>query len=176
MTGATRTIAGRDAAPRNPFPVRTFVLRFVLVFVALEAFVRVALWYQPWFAPYAELNARLTAFLLQPFLDEASASGAFLTAPGFSILVRPGCDAYQASAVLLAGITAFPAPRARKFYGALAGVAALLFLNLLRLAALLWTGIHHREHFELMHIEVLPALFVGVSLVLLLGWAVWAQE
>jgi exosortase/archaeosortase family protein len=156
--------------------VRTFVLRFAMAFLLLEAFVYFVLWHARWFTPYAEVNAYLTAVLLGPFLEGARASGEHLVSPTFSILVRPGCDSYQASAVLLAGIAAFPAALGRKLLGALVGVGCLMLLNLARLGALLWTGVHHRERFELMHLEVLPAVFVGASLLLLLGWALWARE
>lgn len=156
--------------------LRAFVLRFALAFVLLEAFVYLVLWHPFWFTPYAELNARLTAVLFSPFLEGLNARGAHLASPGFSMLVRPGCDGFQASAVLLAGVWAFPAPRSRKWIGAVGGVAAMLALNLLRLGGLLWTGIHHRAQFELMHIQILPGLFVGAALFLLLGWALWARS
>lgn len=152
------------------------MLRFALAFLALEAFVYLVLWHPAWFAPYAEINARLTAVLFGPFVDELQSRGAHLVSPRFNMLVRPGCDGYQASAVLLAGVLAFPATPARKWIGALAGVAGMLTLNLLRLGALLWTGIHHPAHFELMHIQILPGMFVGAALSLLLGWALWARS
>ena len=153
-----------------------FALRFGLAFLLLEAFVYLVLWHPSWFTPYAEINARLTALLLAPFVEGLIAQGAYLASPEFTMLVRPGCDGYQACAVVLAGVWAFPAPRSRKWIGAVVGVAAMLALNPLRLAALLWTGIHHRAQFELMHIQVLPGLFVGAALFLLLGWAVWARS
>jgi exosortase H (IPTLxxWG-CTERM-specific) len=133
------------------------------------------LWNAPFFDPYAGWNARMTAALLGPFLEGTRAQGAYLSAPTFSLHVRPGCDSYQASAVLLAGIAAFPAPLARKLIGAGLGVAALQALNLGRLAVLLWTGVHHRTLFERMHLEILPAVFVVAALVLLLGWATWVR-
>lgn len=172
----------RGAAPNGPppasgpSPVRAFVLRFVLAFVVLEALVLLVLQHGPWFAPYAEWNARLTAALLGPLLDDARAVGGSLVAPSFSISIRPGCDAYEASAVLVAGIVAFPAPLGRKWIGALVGVACLLAVNLLRLAALLWTGVHHPDLFEAMHLEILPIGIVAVSLGLLVGWALWARS
>jgi len=150
-------------------------LRFVLAFALLEALVYLVLWYAPFFEPYAALNARLTAALLRPFLEGAQAHDGYLMAPAFSLQVRPGCDSYQASAVLFAGIVAFPASLARKLIGAAVGATCLLILNLLRLAALLWTGVHHGALFERMHLEILPAVFVGVALFLLLAWTLWAR-
>lgn len=166
----------RKHAPQGTqVSVRAFVLRFVLVFALLEALVYLVLWQAQVFAPYAELNARLTAALLRPFLEGTQAQGGYLMAPAFGIQVRPGCDSYQASAVLLAGIVAFPAPLARKLIGAALGAGCLQVLNLLRLAALLWTGVHHATLFERMHLEILPALFVGAALFLLFSWALWAR-
>jgi len=155
--------------------VRSFALRFALAFVLLEALVYLVLWSGPLFDPYAALNARWTTALLAPFLDGARAEGAYLVTPTFSMQVRPGCDGFQASAVLLAGIVAFPATMRRKWIGALLGIGALLVLNLARLGVLLWTGVHARGSFQSMHLEILPAVFVGVALFLLLGWAVWAR-
>ena len=168
----------RSSPPPHDRPVslRGFVLRFALAFVVLEALVYLVLWYAPFFAPYAEWNARMTAALLHPFLDGTRAEGGYLMAPTFSLQVRPGCDSYQAIAVLLAGIVAFPATLGRKLLGAGLGIAALLALNLLRLAALLWTGVYHGNLFQRMHLEILPALFVGAALCLLLAWASWARS
>lgn len=167
------------AAPPQPSEaspsVRTFVLRFCSILVLLEALIFFVLWQEAVFRPYAAWNATLTALCLGPFLDGVQATGNVISAPGFSISVRAGCDAYQAIAVFLAGVVAFPAPRSRKLWGALAGVVVLLALNLARLGALLWTGIHHPASFDLMHLEILPALYVAGALASLLGWIVWAR-
>lgn len=160
----------------RPFTVRAFVLRFVLGFVALEAVVYFLLWRGAWFEPYAELSARLAAALMRPFVDDVQAVGMLLVSPTFSLHVRPGCDGYQASAVLLAGIAALPASRADKLLGAAIGVILLQGLNVLRLVALLWTGIHHRGLFDRMHLEVLPAVFAVTALLLLFAWALWTQR
>jgi len=174
MSGPVRSRAEEPRAPRA-VSVRSFVLHFVLGFALLEAFVYLVLWKARVFEPYAELNARLTAALLRPFLDGVQAHGPYLTAQAFSLVVRPGCDSYQASAVLLAGILAFPAPIGRKLVGAAIGLASLLVLNLARLAALLLAGLHDRALFERMHLEILPAVLVLAALFLLLSWALWSR-
>ena len=181
MTEESKHEAGHAGAERagpavGATELRRFALRFALGFVVLEAFVYVVLWYPTCFAPYAEWNARLVALLLTPFFDALQANGAYLATPAYTLQVRPGCDGYQAAAVLLAGVLAFPAPRARKWIGAVGGVTALLILNLLRIAALLWTGVHHPDQFELMHVQVLPGIFVAAALSLLFSWALWARR
>jgi exosortase/archaeosortase family protein len=169
-----------ESGPKNAHQgrpsVRAFVLRFLVAFAVLETLTYLVLWRNEWFAPYAAANAHATAWLLGPFEEGVQASGPLLISPAFSIQVRPGCDAYQAGAVLLSGILAFPAPAMVKLVGATLGLASLQVLNVLRLATLLWTGIHHRAQFERMHIEILPLVFVAASLALLLGWALWARR
>ena len=91
-------------------------------------------------------------------------------------MVLPRCDSYQASAVLLAGILAFPAPLARKWIGAAVGVAFLMLLNLGRLVVLLWVSLEHPTLFQTMHFEVLPGVFLLVALGLWLGWMSWVRR
>jgi exosortase H (IPTLxxWG-CTERM-specific) len=159
----------------GPLSVRAFVLRFVGVFLVFEALVYGLLWREAWFEPYARWNAQGAAWLLRPLLEGVRADGGLLSSTGFTIRVRPGCDAYQASAVLLAGVVAFPASLKRRLMGAGLGLASLLALNLVRLAALQWTGVHHPDHFESMHLAWLPALYVTAALTLLFAWALWAR-
>ncbi|HEX6883370.1 MAG TPA: hypothetical protein VF530_08310 [Planctomycetota bacterium] len=156
--------------------VRAFVLRFLLAFAGLEVLVYLVLWQDRWFAPYAAVNARVTALLLAPFLDGVAAAGGLLTSPTFSVQVRPGCDAYQAGAVLLAGVLAFPATTAQRLWGATVGLASLQILNLLRLAVLLRAGQHDHALFERMHLEILPLVFVAAALGLLFGWCLWTRR
>jgi len=167
----------RDLVPAAPpLPVRGFLLRFALLFAVLEAAVLLVFYRERWFEPYAALNARLAAWLLGPFLEGAFAAGSVLVSPTYTVHVRPGCDAYQAIVVLLSGVVAFPAARGRKWAGAALGLPVLLALNPPRLAALLWTGAHHPENFDLMHLSVLPALYVAAALGLWLCWALWARR
>ncbi len=156
--------------------MRGFVAKFLLVFTALELLICLLLWRDSWFAPYAAVNARLSAALLAPWIEGVQSLHGYLIAPTFSINVRPGCDAYQASAVLLAGIAAFPAPLVRKIAGAAAGIGVLLVLNLFRLGAILWTGIHRPGLFDTMHLEVLPAGLFFMALGLFLVWALWVKR
>jgi exosortase/archaeosortase family protein len=175
MTTPRTPPPAEEGIPRPP-SVRAFVLRFLAAFVVLEGVVYLLLWRESWFAPYASANARLTAALLGSFVDGVSAREGLLSTPLFAVQVRPGCDAYQASAVLLAGILAFPASPRQRLIGALLGVGALQTLNILRLAALLVAGAHDRALFERMHLEILPLVFVAASLALLLGWALWVRR
>lgn len=153
-----------------------FLWRFALVFAAVEILITFFLWKDPIFQPYAELNARLTAALLSPWLEGVQASERFLISPLFTIQIRPGCDSYQASAVLLAGIAAFPAPLLKKLSGAAIGLVLLLGMNVLRLAAILLTGIHRPTLFNVMHLEILPGVFVVAALALWLAWALWSRR
>jgi exosortase/archaeosortase family protein len=162
------------AAPPAVSP-RAFLLRFALAFAVLEALVYGLLWRDGWFAPYARWNAAGTAWLFGPFVEGLRATESYLMMPAGSVVVKPGCDAYQASAVLLAGIVAFPAHARQRVVGAVAGVAILSLLNLVRLGAILLVLVHRPELFDRMHVEILPGLFVLAALALWLGWILWVR-
>ena len=73
--------------------------------------------------------------------------------------------------LLLAGVFAFPASWRAKLVGAAAGVTLLMVLNLIRIISLFYIGVYWPKMFETAHIEVWQALFVGLTLLLWLGWA-----
>lgn len=152
-----------------------FVLRFALAFALLEGLVYFVLYRDTWFEPYAALNARVCAWVLAPFVEGVRASGAYLHASTFALDIRPGCDSYQSSAVLLAGIAAFPAPLRRKLVGVAAGVTILLLLNFARLGTMLLVCVRWPKAFDTLHLEVMPAILLFAALSLWLAWALWAR-
>jgi len=174
-------MATPDAAPpraRSAWkdrPVLVFLLRFALGFAVLETLVYLVLWRDALFAPYARFSAQLAALAFRPWVAGLQTLDSALVSAQFSIQVRPGCDSYQASAVLLAGIAAFPAPLGRKVVGALLGVSVLFVLNVARLGTILLVGIHRRELFDRMHLEILPGVFLFAALGLWLAWTSWVR-
>lgn len=173
-TPSTPSRSPTEPAPPSVSP-RTFLLRFALAFAILEGLVYGLLWREAWFAPYARWNAAGTAWLFGPWVEGLRASASYLMLEGASIVVKPGCDAYQASAVLLAGIVAFPATARQRLLGAALGLVVLSGLNLLRLGTILLVLQHRPELFDRMHVEVLPGVFVLTALGLWLGWILWVR-
>jgi len=52
----------------------------------------------------------------------------------------------------------------------------LLSLNLVRLGALLLTGVYRPTLFDSMHLEILPGFFLIFALFLWICWALWVRR
>ena len=152
------------------------VWRFVLKFSALTA-----LFYILVLTPfcdrllyiYLEANAWLAHGILNGLGQETQLSENTIRAARFALTIRRGCDAIEPSWLFCAAVGTFPAPWGRKFLGMLVGATLLQALNLVRIVSLYFIGLKHPAAFKLMHVEVWPAIFILVAIVL---WIVWARR
>lgn len=94
---------------------------------------------------------------------------------GFVAVVDPNCTALVPALLLLAALVAFGArarlPRRRWLAFALGGVVALAIANQVRLAVVLWAGVHAPPHFGWLHDVAGPLWLVAVGAATVL-WAV----
>jgi exosortase/archaeosortase family protein len=90
--------------------------------------------------------------------------------------VRRGCDGIQAMGILAIAISLLPGNPRRKLLGIVAGVGMLLAINLVRLVSLFWTGVHHPQLFQVMHVHVWPALLVTCAVLHVIVWSHWATQ
>jgi len=111
--------------------------------------------------------------LLRLLGQDATVLGRSIDSPRASMSIERGCDAIHPSALFLAAILAFPASLRKKVVGAVAGVALLLAINLLRIISLFYIRVHFPAAFEIMHVEVWQALFIFLAL---LCWIVWVAR
>lgn len=178
MAKAREPVPGSSPAPAGG--ARRLVLRFLGVFAAIMAAFYVV-WVLPvvrddLFPHYLHANAAAAAFVLRLLGHAAEAPGQFLRTPEFSLEVGRGCDAVQPTMLFLAALIALPAPRGKKIQGAIAGVALLLGLNLVRIVSLFYVGLYREDLFHLMHVDVWQSVFIFVALLLWLLWALWALK
>lgn len=111
------------------------------------------------------------------FLGEgAMASGAGIFSPGFSVTIIRGCDAVEATGLLMCAVLAFPVSLVRKAVGIVAGAFVLAVLNLVRVVALFLIGVHLPRIFNVMHLEVLQGLFILFAVALWVVWLGWAVK
>lgn len=155
-------------------------LRFVLILVALAVAFELAfvgyLANGELYASYLELNVRATERLLRLLGVGASSEGLTLTAGGGSIVVRRGCDAVEPAALFLFAVLLFPASWPRRLGGALAGVALLSALNLVRLASLVLLQPRSEKAFQILHLAVWPTVMIACAVALWVMWALAAQR
>ena len=180
--GRPRASRKASAAPRRGeswYAAKGPVLRFVLLLAGLMAVFNAI--FEAWLAhrdvffKYLALNARLSAAVLRLFGDDASASGQSLASSRYSLSIREGCDAIQASAFFVFAVLAFPSVVSRwsRLPPLLLGTALLLVINLIRIVSLYYTGVYFPSAFETVHIDVWQTLFVFLPLVF---WMIWLRS
>lgn len=165
----------RDSTWRAGAPLR-FVL-FAGAAVAAYYWASTTAFFEERLLPdHLEANARLAASLLRLCGVDAASSGAQIGLEGFRLDVVRGCDALDPSAFLAAAILAFPGSLGRKLAGIATGAAALLALNVVRIAALSFAGSRWPGSVEALHVEVFQVAFIMAVFLLWIGWARWAAN
>ena len=175
---------GRIAAERSArwswFADKRPILRFVLVFGLLLAGFNAFFYF--WFSradafdSYLGFNARCSAFVLSIFGDSATVNGTSIIGSRYSLDIKRGCDAIQASAFFVLGVLASPAPVSllSRIVPLAIGTLFLLVMNLVRIVSLYYTGVYYPKAFDVLHVDVWQALFIFLPLFLWVIWARWA--
>ena len=163
--------------PANP-AVR-FLLFFGIGMVVFYAIYKSAFFDSYIGTPFVQLQAYLTAFLLNIFGASATAAGTVINGAeaGQSIDIKGGCDGLEATALLLCAVAVFPTNFKLKIPGLVFGFLALFVLNLLRLAVLyIAKGNASQAVFDLLHEQGGFIIFTALSIVIWMIWANWAMK
>jgi exosortase/archaeosortase family protein len=154
--------------------------RFVLAFSTLAGLL-LGVYYFPrgsedllerWTADYLRLYTRLVARAIGAFDPLAMAHGN-LVSGRFSMQIVKSCDAMEANILFAAALLAVAAPWLRKAIALVAGLAALLAFNVLRLFVLYWVGVFALPAFDFLHYDVWPLLmivFAALDFVVCVRW------
>ncbi len=156
-------------------PAVQYLALFALIAVALFSALATP-WAERLFVqPFTQLLVDICAAVLQPFDGRVQAQGDILR---FSdgrgaVQVLAGCNAVEVCALLTAAILAFPGRLRDGVIGAVAGVAALQLVNLLRIISLLYLSRGSESLFEFFHHYVWDAMIGLEGLLVLFFWTRW---
>jgi exosortase H (IPTLxxWG-CTERM-specific) len=154
------------------------VLRFFLVFVALQALLfgaELTPWAQRYFVvPWTNALAAISAWIVTVADPNVVATGKVLrsTTNDFAVSIEAGCNGVEATIVLIAAVLAFPAPWKNRLVGLAAGIIAVQGLNIVRVISLFYLGQWNMQVFEWAHLYVWQAL---IMLDVLIVWLVWVR-
>lgn len=164
----------REAGPRPGSGRRAwkFIAWFGALFLLFQSLIFLLL--QPLGLVHRHLvwSARVSSIGLRQIGLDVQAHDNQIVSHEYILVVLPGCDALQSSALLIAGVFAFRASLFQKLVGTLVGSALLVLLNLFRLTSLFLIGRSHPELFDTAHLEVWQALFILAAFV---EWALWIR-
>lgn len=122
-------------------------------------------------------NALVASKILNIIGFSNTASGADLisTVSDFSVSIKQGCDALEPVAMFTFAVALFPVALKPKLSGLAIGIPFLLLLNQVRIISLYIFGINSPALFKFMHIQGWQVLYILITLVSLVYWAVWAM-
>ncbi len=102
---------------------------------------------------------------------QAQVHGLSITSPVFGIAVRRGCDGIEPAWIFSAAVIAFPNPLRRKLAIVPVGIILILALNLVRIVSLFYIGWRLPLFFSFAHLELWPAAFLVLIMVMWIRWA-----
>ena len=102
--------------------------------------------------------------------------GSIIQLPSISLDVKFGCNGLEAVMIYSVAVIAFPSSWKKKLIGILAGFIVIQVVNILRIAALAYSGIHFKNLFEYIHIYVAQGMMIAVSLGVFFLYLNYVQE
>ena len=150
------------------------VIRFVLTFAVLMGLFYGVFYTPPWENPtldrfidsYLCAYADVSGAVLRLLGEDARVQGPSITSSRFSVRIVRGCDAMEATALVVCAVLAAPVGVWRKVAGVVGGVVILALANLIRIITLFYTGMCYPKLFDAMHKEVWQGMFIVLAIVL----------
>ena len=120
--------------------------------------------------PYTNFLASAVAAVINLFGAGATAVGANVGSPRFSIDIAMGCDGMEASSLFTAGVVAFPTSWRARLIGFALGIPLIHAINLARLVGLYYAGVYFPSVVEELHVYVAQTIVILLSTAILIVW------
>lgn len=174
-----KSIVSNLKAYDTKYPGLRFIVSFTILMGLFYTGSVTPIFNQNLIPAYLHFNAKISEIILE-WLGQKNiiVTGATIFSPtfSFSIEIKRGCEAIDATALLISAILTSHTPFLLKITGIVLGTLLLLILNLARIIGLFFTGIHYPQLFKIMHIEVLPILFILFATLFFVLWLMWATQ
>lgn len=102
--------------------------------------------------------------------------GSVIQLPAIALDVKFGCNGLEAVMIYSVAVIAFPSSWKKKLIGIAAGFVIIQALNILRIVALAYSGIHFKNLFEYIHIYVAQGLMIAISLAVFFIYLHYAKK
>ena len=91
----------------------------------------------------------------------------------FNLTFAMNCDAMDVFILFSSAVIAFPSTGRRRVVGLVAGLLALVAINLLRIVSLYLVGVHFPSAFEFCHVDLWPIVIVVLTCT---GFVAWVRS
>ena len=148
--------------------------RFLISFFLLLALFEIPLLIEPVdrhvVQPFTAGIASVSGWMLRLFGQPVTVSGTLLTSSCFNVNINNGCNGLEATLFLVAAVLAFPAPWRARGIAALAGVALIQGVNLIRVLSLYLIGCYRREWFDAFHLAIWQTIIFAIAILFFANW------
>lgn len=90
--------------------------------------------------------------------------GFLIMLPALSFDVKFGCNGLEAVMIYSIAVMAYPARWRKKLVGIIAGLLIIQIANFLRIAMLVYAGIHLKRLFDYIHVYIAQGLMIALAL------------
>jgi len=151
---------------------KNFFILFLLILLILFFVELLSITQQTIIIPWTEFLAGLSSSLVSFFDPNATAHGILLqdSKTGFAVSIQPGCNGIEATIVLIAAISAFPASIFQKLSGIFIGFIAVQTLNIIRIISLFYLGQWNMTLFEWAHLYIWQAFIMLDVFIVFILW------
>lgn len=146
------------------------ILRFVITYVLLMGVFFLLLGLKPVQdvvdinGGYSNAIVFMTAKMLGLLGVTSTVQGSVIHLPSISLDVEFGCNGLEAVMIYSVAVLTFPATWKNRLLGIVAGFLVIQVLNLIRIVALAYAGVYHRDLFDLIHLYVAQGVMIAVAL------------
>lgn len=146
------------------------VLRFIVTYVVLMGLFFLLIGLKPVQDVfdindgYSQVIVFMTAKILGLIGIPVTTDGSLMHLPSISLDVEFGCNGLEAVMIYTVAVLTFPASWKERLIGIVGGFLVIQVLNLIRIVALAYAGVYHRELFDLIHIYVAQGVMIAVAL------------
>lgn len=113
---------------------------------------------------YSQAIVVITANALGLFGIVASYHDTLINLPSITLDVEFGCNGLEAVMIYSVAVLTFPASWKNRILGIVIGFAIIQVLNLIRIIALAYSAVYHKELFDLVHLYVAQGVMIAVAL------------
>lgn len=113
---------------------------------------------------YTEGVVKITAWLIGLFHIPVTVDGSILHLPSISLDVRFGCNGLEAVMIYSVAVITFPSRWRDKILGIVAGFVLIQLINVFRIAGLAYSGVYHRQLFDIIHVYVAQGVMIAIAL------------
>ncbi len=146
------------------------IVRFIVTYVVLMGVFFLLLGFAPVRniidinGAYSNVIVIITAKILGLFGITSTYYGSLINLPSISLDVAFGCNGLEAVMIYCVAVLTFPASWKNRGLGIVLGFLVIQVLNLIRIVALAYAGVYHKDLFDLVHLYVAQGVMIAVAL------------